>query len=426
VATASLLPAIRGYRLDRVLRHDETGATYLAEEVACRRFVSLKVPAPELASDQRFRARFPGDCLLVAEIDHPGVLPVFGCGDADGSVWAASKFVEGTDLATVLAEGPLAAEPAVAIVEQVAAALHAAHSSGIVHRGLRPAVVLLEAGTHHVFVTDFGIPGPPDEYAAPERIAGERLDGRADVYSLGRVLARCLPDDDFGPVVHRATADDAEERFRTTVELARACRQVLASRPVEAAPTAIPDKPGQRNRRQLLLVAAAGLLVAAAAAAFLLTTHHGMHSPRATAPAAPPSRPVIPGQTATALSQTIEPIPGAVNALAAAAELAPKPAVVFDRITGSGDGVRYRSTPNHWCGSGPGNPVPQTDPCWRDVLPGVGAAEGQLLRIYCYAAGTPVHGDALWAKVRLQPVEYVPAAFLAASRSGRLAGATSC
>ena len=430
VATASLLPAIGGYRLDRVLRHDETGTVYLAEEIAARRFVSLKVVAPELAGDDRFRARFPGDCLLVAEVDHPAVLPVFDAGTADGTVWAASKFVEATDLGTVLADGPLTAEQAVAVVEQAAAALHAAHSSGVVHRGFRPAAVLLEAGTHRTLVTDFGIPGALDEYAAPERIAGERLDGRADVYSLGRVLARCLPDEDFETVVRKATADDPDDRFTTTVELARACRRVIASRPAPGpAPPAVPTKPRRRSRRTLLLVAAAGLVVAAVAA-LVLTTHHGKHAPPVAAPPppapSPPFRPVMPARTATALALTLAPIPTTLNGLAAAAAVSPKPTVVYDRVAGSGDGVRYRSTPNHWCGSGPGNPVPQSNPCWRDVLPGAGAADGQLVRVYCYAAGTPVHGDSLWARVRLQPVEYVPATFLAASSSRKLAGVATC
>jgi hypothetical protein len=86
----------------------------------------------------------------------------------------------------------------------------------VVHRRLRPAVVLVEAGTHRVSVADFAIPGPLDEYAAPKRRGGELLDGRADVYSLGRLLARCLPDEDFAPVVETATADDdPEERLNT-------------------------------------------------------------------------------------------------------------------------------------------------------------------------------------------------------------------
>ena len=96
--------------------------------------------------------------------------------------------------------------------------------------------------------------------------------------------------------------------------------------------------------------------------------------------------------------------------------------MLYDDVANSGGvGVRYRSTPNHWCGS-----RPQTDPCWRDVVSGAGAAEGQKLRIYCYAAGANVHGDSWWAKVRVKPDEYVPTAFLrSAARYSSIAPPTS-
>jgi hypothetical protein len=81
----------------------------------------------------------------------------------------------------------------------------------------------------------------------------------------------------------------------------------------------------------------------------------------------------------------------------------------YDRVTDTGGvGVRYRFTPDHWCGGA----RPQSDPCWRDVVPGTGAAEGQQLRIYCFAPGVAVHGDSWWAKVRVKPAEFVPTTFL--------------
>jgi hypothetical protein len=182
----------------------------------------------------------------------------------------------------------------------------------------------------------------------------------------------------------------------------------------------MPDRRRPRGRRKLLAAGSvAAMLVAAVAGAFVLT-QHAKHRPSAA------FHPALPNQTAGTVGQAVAPIPGALNAAASAAAVVPKPTVVFDRIAGSGDGVRYRSTPNHWCGSTAGNPVPQSDPCWRDVLPGAGAAEGQDVRVYCYATGTAVHGDGLWAEVGIRPVEYVPAVFLAASRSRRLPGPAIC
>ena len=68
----------------------------------------------------------------------------------------------------------------------------------------------------------------------------------------------------------------------------------------------------------------------------------------------------------------------------------------------------------------------QTDPCWKSVVPGVGAADGTRLRIYCYIRGASVHGETWWAKVGVRPDLYVPATFLAAGHAGRPATATSC
>src|SRR5260370_467592 len=70
--------------------------------------------------------------------------------------------------------------------------LHAAHSCGLVHRDVKPSNIRLEAGTHQVTVADFGLTGKTLDYASPERREGARLDGRADVYSLGCVLVHCL------------------------------------------------------------------------------------------------------------------------------------------------------------------------------------------------------------------------------------------
>ena len=109
-----------------------------------------------------------------------------------------------------------------------------------------------------------------------------------------------------------------------------------------------------------------------------------------------------------------------VAALGAQPSAAP---VLYDDVANSGGvGVRYRYTPDHWCGGA----LPKTDPCWRDVVPGTGAAEGQRLRVYCYAAGASVHRDTWWAKVRVKPDEYVPTAFLrSAARYSSIAPPTS-
>ena len=91
------------------------GVVYRARDPALGRRVALKLLAPELARDERFRKRFLRETKLAASIEHPHVLPVYAAGEADGALYLAARFVEGEDLRTVLArDGPLAPEHALA------------------------------------------------------------------------------------------------------------------------------------------------------------------------------------------------------------------------------------------------------------------------------------------------------------------------
>jgi serine/threonine-protein kinase len=186
---------------------------YLAEHDWLQRKVALKVLAPQLADDERFRERFVRESRLAASLDHPNVIPIYEAGASGGDLFIAMRFVEGSDLRTLLQEGG-ALEPAraIGILRQVAAALDAAHEQGLVHRDVKPANVLLarprsSEPVEHVYLSDFGltkrsasdsaVTGTGQfvgtfDYAAPEQFKGETLDARTDVYSLGCVLFECL------------------------------------------------------------------------------------------------------------------------------------------------------------------------------------------------------------------------------------------
>ena len=202
-----------GYRIERALGRGGMSVVYLAEQERLRRKVALKILAPQLAEDERFRERFERESRLAASLDHPNVIPIYEAGASGGDLFIAMRYVEGTDLRTLLHEGG-ALEPsrAIAIVRQVAAALDAAHEQGLVHRDVKPGNVLLarqrgsEAGGH-VYLSDFGltkrsasdsgITGTGQfvgtlDYAAPEQFKGGTPDARTDVYSLGCVLFECL------------------------------------------------------------------------------------------------------------------------------------------------------------------------------------------------------------------------------------------
>ena len=389
------------YRLERLLGRGETGSVYLAD--AGERPVTLKIVAPELARSAQFRERFLGDCELLIGLEHPNLLPVYDAGEADGALFVAMRFVEGADLGTILESGPLPAEQAVSIVGQAAGALHTAHCSGLVHRGLEPSSILVEASTHRVFVGDFGLVGRSTDFAAPERIEGRRLDGRADVYSLGAVLAACLRGElwpELERVVAKARAKDPAERYTTAPELAHAARQALLSMPAPARPPVVeneppPESPPSKRRRNVIAACAALVVVAGAAAGLVASLGGGT-----TAASSPPFAPRF--------AETVAGTLGAVGRTLGAVPVQVPPQPVYDTVANTGGvGVRYRSSPALWCGG-----RPQTDPCWRTVIPGAGAAEGQQLRVYCYATGASVHGDTWWARVSVAPAEYVPTAFL--------------
>jgi serine/threonine-protein kinase len=196
-----------GYRIDELIGRGGMGVVYRAHDLRLRRTVALKLMAPELALDQRFRERFAREAELAMSLEHPNVVPVHDAGDIDGRLYLAMRYVEGTDLRALLhAEGALDPARALALCNQVANALDAAHANGLVHRDVKPSNVLLDQN-EHVYLADFGLTrrldeqgGPSGEgrfagtpaYLAPEQIEGGPLDGRTDEYSLGCLLYQCL------------------------------------------------------------------------------------------------------------------------------------------------------------------------------------------------------------------------------------------
>ena len=183
---------------------------YLAEQLNLGRRVALKVMASQLSGDEGYKARFQREARLAAALDHPHVVPVFEAGEADGLLYLAMRYVDGTDLAALLTgSGPLEPARAAQVARQVGAALDAAHAQGLIHRDVKPANVLLadQDGELHAYLTDFGIAKDSAastqlthtgewvgtlDYVAPEVLDKRRVDARADIYSLGCVLFQML------------------------------------------------------------------------------------------------------------------------------------------------------------------------------------------------------------------------------------------
>ena len=203
-----------GYRIERQLGRGGMGVVYLATHVRLGRRAALKVLAPEIAEQEGFQERFVRESRLAASLDHPNIVPVYDAGEHDGVLYIAMRFVEGTDLATVLEGAPEGLEPdrALSILGQIADALDTAHAEGLVHRDVKPGNVLIGAptrpgGREWAYLTDFGLTKQLRattritqtgvfmgtlQYVAPEQIRGEDLDGRADQYALACMLFESL------------------------------------------------------------------------------------------------------------------------------------------------------------------------------------------------------------------------------------------
>jgi len=198
-----------GYRIERVLGAGGMGVVYLARSPELPRSDALKVLGAELSRDADFRARFVREADVAAALDHPNIVVVHRRGECDGQLWIAMQFVDGTDADAALAAGAMTPARAVHLVGEVAKALDYAHQRQVVHRDVKPANVLLSGpvgSEERVLLADFGLARALDDvgltatgsvmatlsFVAPEVLADQPFDGRADVYSLGCTLFRLL------------------------------------------------------------------------------------------------------------------------------------------------------------------------------------------------------------------------------------------
>ena len=172
------------YRLIELLGRGGMGAVYRAHDTSLSRDVAVKVLQPELASEPGFQERFRREAYAAGRLASPNIIPIYDAGEIDGRLYLVMPVVDGVDVHTVLnRDGPMSPRQAVRVIEQVAAALDAAHKSGLVHRDVKPSNLLM-VGEEFVYLIDFGLvheataarltqtnvaPGTPG-YMAPERL----------------------------------------------------------------------------------------------------------------------------------------------------------------------------------------------------------------------------------------------------------------
>ena len=193
-----------------ILRHLARGGmaeVYLAHDLMLDRRVALKVLFRELSTDRSFVERFRREAQAAANLSHPNIVSIYDWGEEEGTYFIVMEYIEGRTLGQVIRSGgPLQPERAADIGADVAAALHYAHESGVIHRDVKPGNVLVST-TGVVKVTDFGIARAANTdqdltqtgsvmgtatYFSPEQAQGHRVDGRSDIYSLGVVLYEML------------------------------------------------------------------------------------------------------------------------------------------------------------------------------------------------------------------------------------------
>jgi predicted Ser/Thr protein kinase len=319
---------VAGYRIESVLGQGGMGTVYVAEQSLPTRKVVLKLLRPELSTDDGFRRRFIHESEAAALTEHPNIVPIYSAGEADGILYIAMRFVEGEDLRELIArDSRVPTERAVEIVSQVASALDAAHARGLVHRDVKPSNILLDR-QGNAYLSDFGLikrsqvdTGLTEtgqfmgsiEYCAPEQIRGDRVDGRADVYSLGCVLFEAVAgrppfrreteiatlyahleqeppalssvvrasNAELDVVVGKALAKAPPERYETAGAFARDARRAVGASSGERAVVSA------RDRRRLGWIA--GLAVAAVAGVIAVAILVSADEPGVTA--APPVRP---------------------------------------------------------------------------------------------------------------------------------------
>jgi serine/threonine protein kinase len=342
---------IAGYKLEALVGRGGMSVVYRAQHQHLHRTVALKLLAPELSQDERFRRRFVRESRLAASLEHPNIIPIYDAGEAQGLLYIAMRLVEGCTLAQFLdKQGRLGPSIALYVIEQIAEALDVAHAAGLVHRDVKPENILVtehHGGLDRVFLSDFGLTKRRNlggttksgelmgtvGYVAPEQIEGKPPDARSDIYSLGCVLYQCLTgsrpfelDSDVAVlwahmnqsvprvtdrrpelpsgidgVVAKAMAKAPEQRYERAGNVATAARTALENDELGAQPTTPLGPVRPRSHNAVFLV---GLVVVAIMGMTLFLVQQFDNSPSlatknsgepSTIPSSSPSHGTLPG-----------------------------------------------------------------------------------------------------------------------------------
>ncbi len=261
------------YEIKAELGRGGMATVYHGYDPRFEREVAVKVlPSELLHSDPQFKLRFEREAKIIAQLEHPSIVPVYDVGDEGGQPYFVMRYMNGGSLSERIKAKVMSIEEAAKILGQIAPGLDEAHSKGIVHRDLKPSNILFD-GKGVPYISDFGIAkisraqvsnvtgsgiiGTP-AYMAPEQASGETVDGRSDIYALGIILFEMLTGrqpyeadtpmavaikhitdpvphileanpnlpPDVENIIQVAMAKSKEDRFSTAVEMVEALRDV--------------------------------------------------------------------------------------------------------------------------------------------------------------------------------------------------------
>ena len=297
------------YEIVKELGRGTMGVVYQAHDPQIDRMVALKVLRPDRVSSQDFVLRFLKEAKAIGRIAHPNIVTVYDVGQDHGTIYIAMEFIEGRPLNSVIKDGTMVVDDAVALGIQVAEALDFAHGRGIVHRDIKPSNIILTPG-NRIKLTDFGIAriDDPDTaqqtqagdilgtpvYMAPEQVMGRRVDGRTDLYALGVILyemvagkrpfgggniaaifhsithstprdpmeAGIVENRDLAAIILKCLSKNPQDRFQTGEAMALALKESVATLPRSISEYDAEGKRQSKGKHRVTLMVALGVCLA--------------------------------------------------------------------------------------------------------------------------------------------------------------------